>query len=147
MSRSETIRDVILAYYNETMKKIKKSGEEWKKALNPKLYYIAFEKGTEAPFSKTLTPSKDGIHRCSVCGNELFSAKAKFESGTGWPSFYEPIKPDAVEYAEDRSLGMVRTEITCGKCGAHLGHVFDDGPKPTGKRYCINCVSLGPEKK
>jgi len=128
------------------MKKIKKNNEEWRKELDPDLFHIAFERGTEAPFSKTLTPSKDGIHRCSVCSNELFSAKTKFESGTGWPSFYEPITPDAVEYSEDRSLGVVRTEITCGQCGAHLGHVFDDGPKPTGKRYCVNCVSLQSKK-
>jgi len=128
------------------MKKIKKNDEQWRKELDPDLYHIAFEKGTEAPFAKTLAPSKDGIYRCSVCGNELFSAKTKFESDTGWPSFYDPIKPGAVEYAEDRSLGMVRTEITCGQCGAHLGHVFDDGPKPTGKRYCVNCVSLDLRK-
>ena len=117
------------------------------KEKNPELYRIAFEKGTEAPFSKTLEQSKDGIYQCRICGNPLFSAETKFESGTGWPSFYKPLKEDSVSYEDDRSLEMVRTEITCGSCGAHLGHVFDDGPKPTGKRYCINCVSLDLEKK
>ncbi|MEX0621636.1 MAG: peptide-methionine (R)-S-oxide reductase MsrB [Candidatus Woykebacteria bacterium] len=136
------------------MKKISKSDAELKRKLDPQLYHIAFEKGTEAPFSKTLDPAKDGIYRCNVCGNELFSEEAKFESGTGWPSFYGPITPSAVEYAQDKSLGISRTEITCGKCGAHLGHVFDDGPKTlpggkqaTGKRYCVNCVSLNPNKE
>lgn len=121
--------------------------QDLKKKLSPELYKIAVEKGTEAPFSGKYVFTKDkGVYRCAVCNNELFSSDTKFESGTGWPSFYEPIKPDSVEYHEDKNLGMTRTEITCGKCGSHLGHVFDDGPQPTGKRYCINCVSLDLEK-
>ena len=120
---------------------------ELKKKLSPQLYKVAIEKGTEVPFSGEYVYSKDkGTYNCSVCGNPLFSSDTKFDSGTGWPSFFEPVSKDAVEYHEDNSLGMVRTEITCGKCGSHLGHVFDDGPRPTGKRYCINCVSLGLEK-
>jgi len=128
------------------MKKINKSSEQWKKELEPDLYKVARERGTETAFSKTLAPSKDGIYRCSVCDQELFSAKSKFESGTGWPSFFEPIAPDALDYTDDSSLGTGRTEITCGKCGSHLGHVFDDGPIPPGKRYCVNCVSLNSKK-
>lgn len=128
------------------MGKLNNSEEDWKKMLDPELYKIAREKGTETPFSKTLEPAKDGIFRCSVCGQELFSAKSKFDSGTGWPSFFEPITTDAVRYSGDSSLGKKRIEISCGKCGSHLGHIFDDGPKPTGKRYCVNCVSLNPKK-
>ena len=124
--------------------------KEMKKKLPPELYKVAFEKRTEAPFSGEYVYSKDkGTYDCAVCGNPLFSSDTKFDSGTGWPSFTKPIRPDTVKYKEDTSYGMVRTEITCGKCGSHLGHVFDDGPKTmpdgsaaTGKRYCINCVSL-----
>lgn len=131
--------------YNETMDEVKK--EEMKKKLSPELYEIAVEKGTEAPFSGKYVFTKDkGVYKCLVCGNPLFSSNTKFESGTGWPSFYEPINPDSVNYHEDKSMGVSRTEITCGKCGSHLGHVFDDGPKPTGKRFCINCVSLDLKK-
>ena len=121
--------------------------EEMKKKLSPQLYKVAIEKGTEVPFSGEYVYSKDkGTYNCSVCGNPLFSSDTKFDSGTGWPSFFEPVSKDAVEYHEDNSLGMVRTEITCGKCSSHLGHVFEDGPKPTGKRYCLNCVSLDLKK-
>lgn len=130
------------------MEKIKKSKEAWIKFLSPTLYKIAREKGTEAPFSGKYVFTKDkGVYKCSVCNNPLFSSDTKFESDSGWPSFYEPLSPDAVEYHEDNSLGPKRTEITCGLCGSHLGHVFDDGPNPTGKRYCINCVSLDLKKK
>ncbi|MCH8821714.1 peptide-methionine (R)-S-oxide reductase MsrB [Patescibacteria group bacterium] len=126
--------------------KLKK--EEMKKKLSPELYKIAVEKGTEAPFSGKYVFTKDnGVYKCLVCGNPLFSSDTKFESNTGWPSFYDPINPDSVKYHEDKSMGVGRTEITCGKCGSHLGHVFDDGPKPTGKRYCINCVSLDLKKE
>ena len=121
--------------------------EEMKKKLSPQLYKVAIEKGTEVPFSGEYVYSKDkGTYNCSVCGNPLFSSDTKFDSGTGWPSFYEPISPSSLEYSEGTSLGMVRTEITCGKCSSHLGHVFEDGPKPTGKRYCLNCVSLDLKK-
>ena len=122
--------------------------QELKKKLSPELYKIAVEKGTEAPFSGKYVFTKDeGVYKCAVCGSPLFSSDTKFDSATGWPSFTQPLSPDAVEYHEDTSLGTIRTEITCRKCGAHLGHVFDDGPKPTGKRYCINCVSLDLKEK
>lgn len=131
------------------MEKIEKTNQDYKKELSPELYKVAREGATEAPFSENYykLSKEEGVFKCSVCGNPLFSSEARFESGTGWPSFYEPINSDSVEYHEDNSFGMRRTEITCGKCGSHLGHVFDDGPKEkTGKRYCINCVSLNPEK-
>lgn len=127
------------------MDEIKK--QELKSKLSSEQYKIAVEKGTEAPFSGKYVFTKDkGVYKCMVCGNPLFSSDTKFESNTGWPSFYEPIKEDSVKYQEDISMGVSRTEITCGKCGSHLGHVFDDGPKPTEKRYCINCVSLDLRK-
>ena len=127
------------------MDEIKK--QDLKSKLSSEQYKIAVEKGTEAPFSGKYVFTKDkGVYKCMVCGNPLFSSDTKFESNTGWPSFYEPIKEDSVKYQEDISMGVSRTEITCGKCGSHLGHVFDDGPKPTEKRYCINCVSLDLKK-
>lgn len=116
------------------------------KETNPELYKVAFEKKTEAPFSGKLLKEKgDGVYRCEVCGNELFKSDAKFDSGTGWPSFDEAI-PGAIKEIVDESFGMIRTETACGKCGAHLGHVFDDGPTKTGKRYCMNSVCLGFEQ-
>ena len=114
--------------------------EELKKKLTSEQYRVLREKGTEIPFSGKLTePNKDGHYQCAVCGNPLFSAKAKFESGTGWPSFDEAL-PGALRNISDNSLGMIRTEIVCSVCGSHLGHVFDDGPTKTGKRYCTNSV-------
>ena len=110
---------------------------------SPELYKIAFERGTETPFSGKLVESPDGIYYCAVCRNPLFKSDSKFESGTGWPSFDKPINPEAVDYREDNEHGMRRIEVICKKCGAHLGHVFDDGPKETtGKRYCMNSVCL-----
>lgn len=119
-----------------------------RKELSPELYRIALGKGTETPFTGKYYNSKEkGIYKCAVCGAELFSSDAKFDSGTGWPSFVEPVNPKNVDLKEDRSLGMIRTEVVCRKCGSHLGHVFDDGPGPAGKRYCINSVCLDLQKK
>jgi peptide-methionine (R)-S-oxide reductase len=119
----------------------------WKQVLSPEVYQIAREKGTERPFSSAFETSKEvGTFHCAACGNPLFKSTAKFESGCGWPSFFEPITKSSILYIPDNSHGMQRTEVECGKCKAHLGHVFEDGPKPTGLRYCINGVVLTLEK-
>ena len=123
------------------------SEEEWKKMLTPEQYRILRERGTETAFTgEYLHERADGTYACAACGNPLFSSDAKFDSGTGWPSF-EQVLPDAVEYHHDTSRGMTRTEIICSQCGSHLGHVFDDGPTSTGKRYCINSVCLDLKEK
>jgi peptide-methionine (R)-S-oxide reductase len=120
-----------------------KKTEEWKKILKPEIYHILREKGTEPAFSgKYLGNKKDGTYVCAGCGNSLFSSSAKFDSGTGWPSFSDVILKGNVELKSDYSLGMGRIEVVCNRCGGHLGHVFNDGPHPTGKRFCINSLSL-----
>lgn len=125
------------------MEKIKKSPKELKELLTPEQYHVTQEKGTERAFTGEFWKTKDpGMYRCVVCGNELFDSDTKFDSGTGWPSYTAPASSDAVETHTDDSYGMQRTEVTCSKCGAHLGHVFPDGPGPEGLRYCINSCSL-----
>jgi peptide-methionine (R)-S-oxide reductase len=132
------------------MKKTKEISEkEWKKKLSKEEYHVLREKGTERPFTgKYLKHKQKGTYKCAGCGTELFSSDAKYESGTGWPSFYEALDKDKIEEKEDLSHGMRRTEVVCKKCGGHLGHVFDDGPKEkTGCRYCINSLALKFEKE
>ncbi len=129
------------------MEPIKKTGEEWQKDLTPEEYKILREKGTEAPFSGEYVDSKEkGMYVCKACGNNLFASDAKFDSGTGWPSFTDVVEKGNVVLQEDTSLGVPRTEVVCAKCGGHLGHVFDDGPSDTGKRYCINSTCLDLKK-
>ena len=116
---------------------------EWRERLTSEQFEVLRNKGTERAFTGEYAFSKeDGVYRCAGCGAELFSSETKYESGTGWPSFWQPIDSDAVELREDKSLFMRRTEVTCARCGGHLGHVFNDGPRPTGERYCMNSVSL-----
>lgn len=123
--------------------KLLKPEEEWRKVLPPERYRILRQKGTESPFTGELLDNKKaGMYKCAGCGQPLFSSEAKFDSGSGWPSFYEPIFEGNVEEKTDRSMLVSRTEVLCARCGGHLGHVFDDGPKPTGLRYCINSGSL-----
>jgi peptide-methionine (R)-S-oxide reductase len=128
---------------NETKFPVTKTEAEWKKQLTPSQFYILRQKGTEQAFTGEYWNNHEvGMYQCAACQQALFSSETKFESGTGWPSFFQPVQPESVKLLRDTSYGMIREEVVCSRCGGHLGHVFDDGPKPTGLRYCLNSASL-----
>ena len=127
--------------------KIVKTPKEWKESLTPEQFEVCINKGTEPPFTGKYYNNKEkGTYKCVCCGEPLFKSDTKYDSGSGWPSFWQPLSDEKIEYISDTDHGMVRTEVNCKKCGAHLGHVFDDGPKPTNQRYCINSISLDLDK-
>jgi peptide-methionine (R)-S-oxide reductase len=129
-------------------RKIEKTDAQWRSELTPEQYKVMRDKGTERAFTGAYVDNHEkGTYKCAACGEPLFDSDTKFDSGSGWPSFFKPLSGDAIETEEDRSHGMRRTEVMCKKCGAHLGHLFEDGPKPTGQRYCVNSISLAFEKK
>jgi peptide-methionine (R)-S-oxide reductase len=128
--------------------KLQKTEEEWRRELTPEQYHVLRQKGTEPAFTGEYAHSKtEGTYLCAACGQQLFASETKYDSGSGWPSFYQPLAADQIENHEDASHGMRRVEVTCSRCGSHLGHVFPDGPRPTGLRYCINSASLKLEPK
>jgi len=128
--------------------RVMKTDEDWRRELSPEAYYVLRQKGTERPFTGRYYHTRDrGVYHCAACGNPLFSSETKYESGSGWPSFWAPIADSAVRLQEDHSHGMHRVEVLCAACESHLGHVFEDGPPPTGQRYCMNSVALRLEKE
>jgi len=140
---SQQAKEKTITPQKSMTQKLVKTDAEWKAQLSDQAYNVTRKKGTERPFTGEYEQSKEkGIYTCVCCGNELFASDTKFDSGTGWPSFYAPLKPESVDEHTDKELGMSRTEVVCSQCDAHLGHVFDDGPKPTGLRYCMNSVAL-----
>jgi peptide-methionine (R)-S-oxide reductase len=148
-NKSKTMPTKENTYYSKTSKEaVIVPDSVWKQILSPEVYAIAREKGTERPFTSAFETSKAiGTYHCKACGNPLFKSNTKFDSGCGWPSFYEPVAKQSIIYTPDNTHGMKRTEVQCGKCKAHLGHVFEDGPPPTGLRYCINGVILDFDAK